>query len=91
MKFMLMFFDTAVQQGHSAESTQALQGRETATTRRVRDGMRQVQDGPFADTKEQLRGYFVIDVPTLDDALARSARSPTAATGTVEIRPVLAM
>ena len=68
-----------------------LQGRETATTLRVRDGVRQVQDGPFADTKEQLGGYFVIEVPTLDDALAWAARSPTAATGTVEIRPVLVM
>ena len=68
-----------------------LQGRETATTLRVRDGVRQVQDGPFADTKEQLGGYFVIDVASLDDALAWAARSPTAATGTVEVRPVLAM
>ena len=47
-----------------------LQARHTATTVRVRDGLRQVQDGPFADTKEQLGGYFVIDVPSLDDALA---------------------
>ena len=68
-----------------------LQGRETATIVRVRDGHRQVQDGPFADTKEQLGGYFVIDVPSLDDALTWAARSPTAATGTVEVRPVLAM
>ena len=68
-----------------------LQGRDTATTVRVRDGHRQVQDGPFADTKEQLGGYFVVDVPSLDDALAWAARSPTAATGTVEVRPVLAM
>ena len=68
-----------------------LQQRETATSLRVRDGVRQVQDGPFADTKEQLGGYFVIDVPTLDDALAWAARSPTAGTGTVEIRPVLLM
>ncbi len=68
-----------------------LQGRETATTVRLRDGVRQVQDGPFADTKEQLGGYFVIDVVSLDDALAWAARSPTAVTGTVEVRPVLAM
>jgi len=68
-----------------------LQGRDTATTLRVRDGVRQVQDGPFADTKEQLGGYFVIDVASLDDALAWAARSPTAATGTVEVRPTLAM
>ena len=68
-----------------------LQGRHTATTLRVRDGQRQVQDGPFADSKEQLGGYFVIDVPSLDDALAWAARSPTAGTGTVEVRPVMVM
>lgn len=66
-----------------------LQGRHTATTLRLRDGVRQVQDGPFADTKEQLGGYFVIDVASLDDALAWAARSPTASTGTVELRPTL--
>lgn len=68
-----------------------LQAPHTATTLRLRDGVRQVQDGPFADSKEQLGGYFVIDVPTLDDALAWAARSPTAAAGTVEVRPVLVM
>ena len=68
-----------------------LQGRETTTSLRLRDGVRQVQDGPFADSKEHLGGYFVIDVATLDNALAWAARSPTAATGTVELRPVLAM
>jgi hypothetical protein len=68
-----------------------LQPARTATTLRVRDGTRQVQDGPFADSKEQLGGYFVIDVAALDDALAWAARSPTAATGTVEVRPVLVM
>ena len=68
-----------------------LQARHTATTLRLRDGVRQVQDGPFADTKEQLGGYFVIDVASLDDALAWAARSPTASTGTVEVRPVLVM
>lgn len=68
-----------------------LQGPHTATTVRIRDGKRVVQDGPFADAKEQLGGYFVIDVPSLDDALAWAARSPTAITGTVEVRPTLAM
>ena len=58
---------------------------------RVVDGKRRVQDGPFADTKEQLGGYFVIDVPDLDTALAWAARSPSAATAGVEVRPVLAM
>ncbi|MFP8780991.1 YciI family protein [Hydrogenophaga sp. RWCD_12] len=66
-----------------------LQPRSTATTLRLKDGQRQVQDGPFADTKEQLGGYFVIDVPTLDDALGWAARCPVAATGAVEVRPVM--
>lgn len=66
-----------------------LQGRHTATTLRVRDGKRQIQDGPFADTKEQLGGYFVIDVANLDAALDWAARSPAAATGAVEVRPTL--
>lgn len=68
-----------------------LQSRDTATTLTIRDGKRQVQDGPFADTKEQLGGYYVIDVPTLDDALEWAARSPVAATGFVEVRPVLVL
>jgi hypothetical protein len=63
----------------------------TATTVRLRDGKRSVQDGPFADSKEQLGGYFVIDVKDLDDALAWAARAPCAATGSVEVRPVLPM
>lgn len=59
-----------------------------ATTLRLRGGTRQVQDGPFADTKEHLGGYMLVEVPTLDDALAWAARAPTAATGAVEVRPV---
>ncbi len=50
----------------------------TATTVRLRNGERQVQDGPYADTKEQLGGYFVIDVPDLDAALTWAARCPAA-------------
>jgi hypothetical protein len=63
----------------------------TATTVRVRDGKRVVQDGPFADTKEQFGGYFVIDVPDLDTALDWAAKSPAARCGAVEVRPVLVM
>ncbi len=66
-----------------------LQGPHTATTVRVRDGRRLVQDGPFADAKEQLGGYFVIEVPDLDTALAWAARAPSAASASVEVRPVL--
>lgn len=61
----------------------------TATTLRVRDGKRHVQDGPFADTKEQLGGYFIIEVADLDAALEWAARSPSASYGCVEVRPVL--
>ncbi|MCZ8183907.1 MAG: YciI family protein [Beijerinckiaceae bacterium] len=66
-----------------------LQGPHTATTVRVRDGKRMVQDGPFADTKEQLGGYFVIEVPDLDTALEWAARAPSASYASVEVRPVL--
>jgi hypothetical protein len=61
----------------------------TATTVRLRDGRRQVEDGPFAETKEMIGGYFVIDVPDLDAALAWAARAPAASSGAVEIRPCL--
>jgi len=62
-----------------------------ATTVRLRNGKRQVQDGPFADTKEQLGGYYVIEVPGLDQALDWAARCPSAASGCVEVRPNLSM
>lgn len=66
-----------------------LQGPHAATTIRVRDGKRMVEDGPFADSKEQLGGYFVIEVPDLDAALDWAAKSPSALSASVEIRPVL--
>lgn len=66
-----------------------LHGPHTATTVRVRDGQRLVQDGPFTDAKEQLGGYFVIEVPDLDAALAWAARAPSAFVASVEVRPVL--
>lgn len=58
------------------------------TTLRLRDGNRQVQDGPYADTKEQLGGFMMFDVPDLDTALDWAARCPAAEYGAVEIRPV---
>lgn len=59
----------------------------TATTVSLRDGERRVQDGAYADTREQLGGYYVIEVPDLDAALHWAARCPSAAYGTIEIRP----
>jgi hypothetical protein len=67
-----------------------LQHATTATTFRLIDGQRQIQDGPFPDTKEQLAGFFLIDVPDLDKALEWAARCPsTARGGSVELRPTL--
>lgn len=67
----------------------ALQPPSTGTLLRVRAGQRQVHDGPFADTKEQIGGFTIIDVPNLDVALEWAARCPAAATGSVEVRPLL--
>lgn len=60
----------------------------TATSLRIRDGKRVVTDGPFAETTEQLGGYYIIDVPNLDEAIAIAGRLPPAKKGTVEIRPI---
>ncbi len=66
-----------------------LQTPDMATTVRLRDGKRQVQDGPFADTHEMLGGLFMVNVPDLDAALAWAAKCPSAAQGSVEVRPML--
>src|SRR6266849_6603745 len=66
-----------------------LQPPHLATTIRQRDGKQRVQDGPYAEAKEQLGGFYVIDVPDLDQALAWAARCPAASTGNVEVRPNL--
>ena len=63
----------------------------SASTVRVSDGKTQVLDGPYAETKEQLGGYFMIDVPDLDAALAWAARCPGASHGAVEVRPIWEM
>lgn len=68
-----------------------LQPGHTATTIRIQAGQRNVQDGPYADTKEQLGGYILIEVPDLDTALDWAARCPAAALGAVEVRPILPM
>ena len=61
----------------------------TATTVRLRDGERLLQDGPFAETKEQLGGYFVVEVDDLDAALVWAARCPSAEYASVEVRPLM--
>ena len=68
-----------------------LQPASTATTVRVANGKSQVLDGLYADSKEQLGGYYIIDVPDLDAAISWAARCPGASHGVVEVRPVWAM
>ena len=65
-----------------------LQPASTATTVRVANGKSQVLDGPYADSKEQLGGYYIIDVPDLDAAISWAARCPAASHGIVEVRPL---
>ena len=67
----------------------ALYPAHTATTLRLRDGVPAIEDGPYAASKEQVGGYFVIDVPDLDTALHWARLNPAAASGAVEVRPVV--
>ncbi len=68
-----------------------LQPSSAATTVRITDGKSKVLNGPYADAKEQLAGYYMIDVPDLDSALAWAARCPGASHGVMEVRPLWAM
>ncbi|MBV9075358.1 MAG: YciI family protein [Acidobacteria bacterium] len=70
-------------------SASPLQPVATARSVKVRGGKRLVHDGPFAETKEQLGGYFMVEANSLDDAVAIAAKIPGAQKGTVEVRPVL--
>ena len=69
----------------------ALQPSTTARTVRVRDGQTRVLDGPFADIKEQLGGYYLIEAPDIDTALDWAARCPAATFGAMEVRPVMSV
>jgi len=71
------------------EAGAALQSVNTATTVRVRDGKTLTTDGPFAETKEQLGGYYLINCKDLDEAISWAARIPGAAIGSIEVRPVM--
>ena len=66
-----------------------LQPTRTATSVRVRDGKRLVTDGPFAETKEQLGGYYLIEAKDLDDAIAVASRIPSVRWGSIEVRPII--
>jgi hypothetical protein len=68
---------------------EALQATATATTVRVRDGETLTTDGPFAETKEQLGGFYLVDCKDLDEAIEVAARIPDARRGSIEIRPIM--
>jgi len=80
-------FNEALTKGGVLRGANRLQPSSTAATVRVADGKSQVLDGPFADSKEQLGGYYLIDVPDLDTAISWAARCPGASHGVVEVRP----
>ena len=82
-------YGTALQDAGVFLRGDALQDLDTATTVRVRDGETLVTDGPFAETKEMLGGYYLIDVPDLDAALGWAAKLPNAGYGSAEVRPVM--
>ena len=84
-----MAYMEAMKKAGVLQSSAGLQPTSTATTVRVADGKAQVLDGPYADSKEQLGGFHIIDVADLDAALSWAARCPTALHGVVEVRPIM--
>lgn len=84
-----MAYVGAIQEAGVVVSGAGLEPPQTGVTVRMNGGGRHVEDGPYAESKEQLGGYFVIDVPGLDEAIAWAARSPASSGGSTEVRPVL--
>ena len=81
-------YDEGLRRSGHLLAAHALQPVETATTIRVRNGKLSTTDGPFAETKEQLGGFYVIDARNLDDAIAIASRIPPARWGSIEVRPI---
>ncbi len=86
-----MAYSEALKEAGALKGSGRLQPTSTATTVRTLNGKSQVLDGPYAETKEQLGGYFLIDVGDLDAALSWAARCPGSQHGVVEVRPIWAM
>ena len=82
-------FTQSIIQSGNFKAGDALQGTATATTVRVRDGKTLTTDGPFAETREQLGGYYLVEARDLDAALAIAARIPGAKVGSIEVRPIM--
>ena len=88
LKEYMEFTKSITQSGHYKGGNE-LNVTATATTVRVRDKKQLVTDGPFAETKEQLGGYYLIEAKDLDDAIAVAARIPSARVGSIEVRPII--
>jgi hypothetical protein len=84
-------FTQSIVQSGNFKGGDALQPSTTATTVRVRDGKTLTTDGPFAETREQLAGYYAIEAKTLDEATKIAARIPSARMGSIEVRPIRPM
>src|SRR5580704_18970157 len=84
-------YGEALAKAGALKGSNRLQPTTAATTVRVENGKSQVLDGPYADSKEQVGGYYLIDVPDLDAAISWAARCPTASHGIVELRPIWRM
>lgn len=81
-------YDAAIRASGKCIASEALESVQTATTVRIRDGKVAVTDGPFAETKEQLAGFYMIDAQDLDDAVRIAAGIPPARVGSIEVRPI---
>ena len=86
-----MAYGEALQKAGALVGSNRLRPTSSATTVRIANGKSQVLDGPYVDSKEQLGGYFLIDVPNLDSAISWASRCPAAGHGVVEVRPVWEM
>jgi hypothetical protein len=86
-----MAYTEALKKAGAYVGSNRLQPISSATTVKVANGKQQVLDGPYADSKEQLGGYYLIEAPDLDAAIAWAARCPGAGHGTIEVRPVWEM
>lgn len=81
-------YDTSIRKSGHCLASEALQSVQTATTVRVRDGKLSVTDGPFAETKEQLAGFYMIEAGDLNEAIRIAAKTPPARVGSIEVRPI---
>ncbi|MGH8496122.1 MAG: YciI family protein [Gammaproteobacteria bacterium] len=81
-------YDRTLRDNGQCLASEALQSVQTATTVRVRNGKPSITDGPFAETKEQLAGFYLIDARDLNDAIQVAAKIPPARVGSIEVRPI---